>query len=67
MALLYDARYSFVLLRPKNKVELSTQSAERWMCMEKWAVPSLAFFSPRCRYRFRTEMFLMTACLQTPK
>ena len=28
MTLLYDARYSFVLLRPKSMVKLSTQSAE---------------------------------------
>ena len=30
MILLYDARYSFVLLRPKSEVNLSTQSAGKW-------------------------------------
>ena len=44
MTFLYDAEYSVVLLRPKNEVKLSTQSAEKWICMGKWAVPSLAEF-----------------------
>ena len=44
MTLLYAARYSFVLLRPKNKIKLSTQSAHKWICMGKWPVPSLAEF-----------------------
>ena len=39
MTLLYDARYSFVLLRPKNEVKLLTQSAAKWICMGKWPVP----------------------------
>ena len=29
MTLLYDARYSFVFLRPKSEVKLSTQSADK--------------------------------------
>ena len=33
-------RYSFVLLRPKNEVKLSTQSADKWICMGEWPVPS---------------------------
>ena len=44
MTLLYDARYSFVLLRPKNEVKLSTQSADKWICIGKWPVPSGAIF-----------------------
>ena len=39
MTFLYDAGYSVVLLRPKNEVKLSTQSAEKWICMGKWAGP----------------------------
>ena len=44
MTLLYAAQYSFVLLRPKNEVKLSTQSADKWVCMGKWPVSSLAEF-----------------------
>ena len=40
MTLLYDAQYSFVLLRPKIEVKLSTQSADKWICMGKWPVPN---------------------------
>ena len=40
MTFLYDARYSDVLLRPKNEVKLLTQSAEKPICMGKWAVPN---------------------------
>ena len=29
MTLPYDAQYSFVLLKPKNEVKLSTQSADK--------------------------------------
>ena len=46
---LYDAGYSFALLRQKNEVKPLTQTAENWICMGKWAVPSLAIFSPRSR------------------
>ena len=39
----YGARYSAVLLRPKNnKVKLPPQSAEKWICMGKWAFENLA-------------------------
>ena len=44
MTLLYAAQYSFVLLRPKFEVKLSTQSADKWICMGKWPVPSLAIY-----------------------
>ena len=42
MTVLYGARYLVVLLRPKNKVKLPTQSAEKWICMEKWSFEILA-------------------------
>ena len=44
MTLLYAAHYSFVFLRPKFEVKLSTQSADNWICIGKWPVPSLAEF-----------------------
>ena len=44
MTLLYAARYSIVLLRPKIEVKLSTQSADKWICMVKWPVSSVAEF-----------------------
>ena len=37
MAFLHFDRHSFVLLRPTNKAKLSTQSAEKWIFMRKWA------------------------------
>ena len=39
MTLLYDAWYSFVLVRPKHEVKFSTQSADKWICIGKWPVP----------------------------
>ena len=44
MTFLYDAGYSVVLLRPKNEVKSLPQSVEKWICMGKGAVPSLAEF-----------------------
>ena len=44
MTVLYDARYSVVLLRQKNEVKPLTQSAAKWICMGKWAVPSGAIY-----------------------
>ena len=44
MTFLYDARYSVVLLRPKNEVKLLPQSAEKSICMGKLAVPNWAEF-----------------------
>ena len=40
MTFLQDARYSVVLLRPKIEIKLATQSAEKWICMGKWPLPS---------------------------
>ena len=42
MTFMYDAWYSIVLLRPKNRVKLLTQSAESWICMGKWVFGILA-------------------------
>ena len=42
MNYLYDTWYSFVLLRPNNKVNLPTQSAEIRICMGKWTWENLA-------------------------
>ena len=44
MTFMYDAGYSVVLLRPKNEVKPSTQSAEKWIYMGKWAVPNWSEF-----------------------
>ena len=44
MTFLYAAQYSLVLIRPKNEVKLSTQISDKWICMGKWPVPSLAEF-----------------------
>ena len=41
MTFLYDARYLVVLLRQK-KVQLLTQSAEKWICMGNWVFEILA-------------------------
>ena len=57
MIFLYDAGYSIVLLRPKNEVKPLTQSAEKWICMGKWPVPSLGIFSPRSRGPLSTGIF----------
>ena len=41
MTFLYDARYSIcLLLTPKNDLKLSTQSADKWICIGKWPVPT---------------------------
>ena len=46
MAFLYTAQYLFVLLslRPKNNVKHPAQSAEKWICMGKWAFENLAIY-----------------------
>ena len=44
MTFLYDARYSIVLLRPKNEVKLLHQSAEKSICMGKWPVSNWGEF-----------------------
>ena len=42
MTHLYGTTGSFVLPRSKNGVNLLTQSAEKWICMGKWAFKFLA-------------------------
>ena len=42
MTHMYGAWGSFVILRSKNTVKLPTQSAEKWICMGKWAFEILA-------------------------
>ena len=49
MTLLYGVWYSFVLRRLKNNVKLLPQSAEKWICMGKWAFENLGSFSKRRR------------------
>ena len=44
MTFLYDAQYLVVLLRPKIEVKLLIQSADNWICMGKWPVPSGAIY-----------------------
>ena len=67
MTHLYTTRYSFVFLRQKN-VKLATQSAENWICMGKWPVPSRGtFIHELAVIGFIPGFFLMTACLQTPQ
>ena len=38
--------YSCVLLRPKSEVKLSTQTADKWICMRKCPVPGGAIYFP---------------------
>ena len=40
----HGARYPIAILSPKNKVKLSTQSAEIWICMGKWAFKMLRIY-----------------------
>ena len=44
MTHLYGARGSFHVLRPKNTIELMTESADKWICMGKWACEILAVY-----------------------
>ena len=44
MTIFYDARGSFWSLRPQNMIKLPTQSAEKWICMGKWAFEILAIY-----------------------
>ena len=41
---MYGARGSFVPVRSKKEVNPLTQSAEKWICMEKWAVPNWGIY-----------------------
>ena len=65
MTHMYGSRRSFRVLRPKITIELLTQSAEKWSCMGKWAVPCGAILflrlqkGPRCS-DFSTDL----ACYQ---
>ena len=45
MTHMYGVRGSFVLLRPKKKVKLPTQSAENQICMGTWALEILEMYS----------------------
>ena len=61
MTSLYDARYSVVLLRLKNEVKPLSQSAEKWICMGKWPVSSLAiFFRYVLVVRLTPDLFTLT-------
>ena len=40
MTHLYGDRGSFHLLRPKKTIKRVTQSAKKWICMGKWAIPT---------------------------
>ena len=65
---MYGARGSFYVLRQKNTIKLLTQSAEKWICMKKWAVPCGAMFIHEVVVIGRASRFFkMTACLQSPK
>ena len=59
MTFLYDAWYSIVLLRPKKKVKLLTQSAEMWICMGKWAFENLAIYFLRNKKSTGNRTFLL--------
>ena len=55
----------------KNTGKLPTQSAEKWICMEKWVVRTLANFIHEVvvigHLWSCTGFFVMTAYLRTPK
>ena len=59
MSLLYAAQYSFVLLRPKVEVKLSTQSADKWICMGKWAFEILVIYFLRNKKAADNRTFLL--------
>ena len=58
MTYLYDARYSVVLLRPKDEVKLLTQSAAKWTCVGKWPVPSWRIYFQHVVVLARVPFFL---------
>ena len=61
MTFLYAAQYSFVLLRPKIEIKLSTQSADKRICIGKWPVSCLAeFIHHVILVRFVSEFFSPT-------
>ena len=53
---MYGAWYSLVLLRLKNKVNLLTQTAEKWICMGKWALLSGAVYFLKSEKIFSVRM-----------
>ena len=57
MTFLYDTWYSVVFRRLK-KVKLPTQSAEKGICMGKWAEPTLANFNHEVVVISRVPLFL---------
>ena len=61
MAQPYGARGSFVLLRPKNRGKLLTQSAENriCMCMGKWAFENVAILFLKDEYAQDNRIFLL--------
>ena len=66
MTFLYDARYSMVLLRPNNDLTLSTQSADKWICMGKWPVPKGGMLFLRLRKGPRRADFFSGGCVGYP-
>jgi len=67
MTFLYDAGYSIVLLRPKNEVKLSTQSAEKLICMGKWPVLNWGnLFLGLSKSPRRLDFFRKSAHFQCP-
>ena len=63
MTLLYAARYSIVLLRPKIEVKPLTQSALGQICMGKWSVPSLGIFHHVLLVRLIPDLLTLTQTL----
>ena len=63
----YTALGLFVLssLRPKNKVKLSTQSAENWICMRKWAFEVLVILFLRIQKGPDVQIFQGLRLLST--
>ena len=63
MTFLYDALYSVVLLRPKNEVKFLTQSAAKWICINKLLVPCGAILFLKLQKGPRRPEFLKGLCL----
>ena len=67
MIFLYDTWFSVVLVRPKHKVKLPTQSADKWICMGKWAFEILAdFFSQKQEGLRRLDFFTQCVHCHSP-
>ena len=66
MTFLYDARYSIALLRPKNEVKLSTQSADKWICMGKLPEPTEGFYFSGFREAQDVQLFQGVRLLPMP-